>query len=174
MSRKPDSVKKLAVCAQALRSEGVPRAFIETKQLVDQYPAVTRSSTIKRPRIGFAMATAVAALSAFAATVWWSLREPSVAPAKPATIEGVRPASPAMPAEPPPRPLSQLPGSDPLFADSSEAELDQMAATFAAEPALLDALEDATQHADPHVRRDAEQLLESIATPEPVIPDSES
>jgi hypothetical protein len=46
-------------------------------------------------------------------------------------------------------------------------ELEAMAAMFAAEPALIDALEDATGAADPAVRDDAEKFLGALELPAP-------
>ena len=51
--------------------------------------------------------------------------------------------------------------------DIPEAEREQMAAMFAAEPALIDALEDATGAEDPAVREDAENFLNSLELPAP-------
>jgi hypothetical protein len=48
-----------------------------------------------------------------------------------------------------------------------DAEREQMAAMFAAEPALIDALEDATGATDPAVREDAENFLNSLELPVP-------
>jgi hypothetical protein len=48
----------------------------------------------------------------------------------------------------------------------TEQELDAYAARFAAEPALIDALEDAGSP-DPQVRADAEQLLSTLSVDEP-------
>lgn len=46
-----------------------------------------------------------------------------------------------------------------------DAELESMAAMFAAEPALIDALEDATGATDPAVREDAEIFLNALELP---------
>jgi hypothetical protein len=52
-------------------------------------------------------------------------------------------------------------------ADASDAELERNAALYAAEPALLDALEDATQSTDPAVRADADEFLDNVVLPSP-------
>ena len=48
----------------------------------------------------------------------------------------------------------------------TQQELDAFAARFAAEPALIDALEDADSH-HPQVRAEAEQLLSTLSVDEP-------
>lgn len=103
-------------------------------------------------------------VAACCAMLWWVLRSPAPdAPISPpvttvATVATVAatPASmtPALVAPPGPEELA-------------EAELEQMAAMFAAEPALIDALEDATGAADSAVRDDAENFLNALELPAP-------
>jgi hypothetical protein len=108
-------------------------------------------------------------LAVCCATVWWAIRSPDLdsstskpvsADAPPATAVAVSsapaPLEPASPVAPPPR-TDQI----------SAAEREQMAAMFAAEPALIDALEDATGSSDPVVREDAENFLNSLDLPAP-------
>lgn len=111
---------------------------------------------MKRPR-GRLVLLGVAACCT---TAWWVLRSPP--PDTPTSPPVLAVAAVPTPASLPPAQVAQ-PGAEEL----AEAELEQMAAMFAAEPALIDALEDATGAADPAVRDDAENFLNALELPAP-------
>ena len=125
---------------------------------------------MKRPRARSILLAAVGC----AAILWWAMR--STVPDTPVSIAVTTAAGPATPASMPPElatpavapaaPASAIaptPGGDEI----PDAERERMAAMFAAEPALIDALEDATGSADPAVREDAENFLNALELPAP-------
>lgn len=100
------------------------------------------------------------AVAAGCAAAWWIVRPPApvalpttpIAPAPDATFT---------------RPEPQQPVSASVDEQVEDAELETMAGMFAAEPALIDALEDATGASDPAVREDAENFLNALELPAP-------
>ena len=107
------------------------------------------------------------AVAAGCAIAWWALRSPT--PVEQHTSDSVsRVEAPRVAAAsvvtPAPHP-AQTAAADSEAA--REEELETMAAMFAAEPALIDALEDATGAADPAVREEAEAFLDTMQLPAP-------
>jgi hypothetical protein len=112
---------------------------------------------MKRPRTRWILIAAVGCC----ASAWWAMRpDETVAPA---------PIHAAWIAQPPTGNAAPAPDSAAIAFNqaAADSELETMAAMFAAEPALIDALEDATSAVDPAVRADAEQFLDALELPTP-------
>jgi hypothetical protein len=103
-----------------------------------------------------------------AAVGWWNTREASAPTlAEPARATAIVPVEPIatkaqLPVQPTAAPAAVAESDD----MPTTAEIDDMAARFAAQPALIDALEDAAPENDARVRNDAEQLLRQLVPPE--------
>jgi hypothetical protein len=100
----------------------------------------------------------------------------AIAPAldvEPRANPGTPAASPDVAAE-----TRATPSPDWTESPAGDAELERVGAALAREPALIDALEDATSHPDPVVRAEAEALVAEAlararagaATPQPTTP----
>lgn len=122
---------------------------------------------MKRPRARWILLAAAGCC----ASAWWAMRpHETVAPAP---IHAAWIAQPAT-GNAAPAPDSAAIAFNQVAVDqvaidqaAADSELETMAAMFAAEPALIDALEDATSAVDPAVRADAEQFLDALELPTP-------